>query len=172
MPIIVEDGTGIPNANSYCDGDTIRAYALGGGITLPADDDTLLPLVTQAVLYLETFEDRFIGRCSYQGQSLSWPRQWASYRGQLFNSALIPQMLIDAECQLITEISIGIIFLPTILPQAQGGGFITSSKVDVIETHYSEKVGNTTDQPISYAVMSLLRPLLNTASNGLIAVRA
>jgi hypothetical protein len=172
-PIIVEDGSNVTGANSYASGDVVRAYAVPAGITLPADDTALLPLITHAMLYLETFERQFKGRCTYNGQELSWPRRHVDFRGAWLDSASIPQRVIDAECQLVMEVSNGVILLPTSLPQAQGGGFLTSRKVDVLTRTFSERIGITTS-PVIESVNALLAPLLTNRSmaGGLEVVRA
>lgn len=172
-PIIVEDGTNVTGANSYASGDVVRAYASGGGIDLPTDDTLLLPMISQAMLYLETFESRFKGRYAYSGQSLAWPRMHVDFRGAWLDSATIPQRIIDAECQLVIEVNNGVILLPTTLPQAQGGGYLTSRKVDVLSRTFSEKIG-ITSAPMIASVNALLAPFLTGQGfvGGLELVRA
>jgi hypothetical protein len=170
-PIIVEDGTGVTGANSYCTGDYIRSYASGGGITLPSDDNALLPLITGAMLYLELLEPRYKGQPSTFGQPFAWPRTRVFVRNVMLDSAIVPTRIIDAECQLIIEQFNGVVLHPTTLPAAQGGGFVTMEKIDVIQTNYSERIG-TTDLPRIRSVQALLAPLMGTRSGVLELVRA
>jgi hypothetical protein len=171
VAIIVEDGSGVAGANSYCTGAYAREYAAAGGFTFPGTaDDALIALCTQAILYLEMMEPRFKGRPVFVGQPLAWPRRGVWFRNAELPFSTVPQRVVDAQVQLMIEAANGTVLLPTKLPQQQGGGFITMEKVDVIETHYSEKLG-TFSQPTFKAVEALLIPYLQP-SFGLMVDRA
>jgi hypothetical protein len=167
IALTVEDGTGVAGANSYCPGTYVRQYALNGGLTFPGTgDDALIAYATQAVLYLETLEPRFKGRPVWAGQPLCWPRRHVWFRGAEVPFDVIPARVIDAQCQLMIEAAAGTVLLPTRLPNNQGGGFIISEKVDVLETHYSDKFGTGISTPIFKAVEALLLPYLNQSFQG------
>ncbi|SRR6266700_2349640 len=78
MGIVVEDGTGLPNANSYVSEATLETYCADRAITIPdGDADAALIRATQ---YIEgNYRGRWPGRpAKYRGlQSLSWPRYGA-----------------------------------------------------------------------------------------------
>lgn len=161
VSLIVEDGSGVAGANSYCTGAYARQYALNGGIQFPGTaDDALIAYATQAVLYLETMEPQFKGRPTYVGQELAWPRTNVYWRGMLLDHLSIPQRVVDAQVQLMIEVASGTVLLPTRSASNQGGGFVTMEKVDVLETHYSETVG-VLSAPIIKSVEALLLPFLN-----------
>lgn len=76
--MVVEDGTGLPNANSYASIDTLISYCNDHGITT-ADGDQQTALI-RATQYIESnYRGRWPGaRIKYRGlQSLSWPRYGA-----------------------------------------------------------------------------------------------
>jgi fructose-specific component phosphotransferase system IIB-like protein len=73
--IVVEDGTGLPNANSYASASTLITYCNDRAITLPAGN--LSGALIRATQYIEgNYRGRWAGsRTKYRGlQSLSWPR--------------------------------------------------------------------------------------------------
>jgi hypothetical protein len=74
MPLIVEDGTGLSNADAYISLADARIYAAAYGYTLP-DDDTLAEIaIRQGTQYIDMQESCFGGTRLVQAQSLSWPR--------------------------------------------------------------------------------------------------
>jgi len=73
--IVVEDGTALPNANSYASETTLNTYCSDRAITIP-NGDARAALI-RATQYIEaTYRGRWPGnRTKYRGlQSLSWPR--------------------------------------------------------------------------------------------------
>jgi hypothetical protein len=155
MPIVVEDGTGKPNANAYVDAAGARQYASDRGIALPdvqGEVDPVEPWLVLATDYLESLSYIFIPATTTQ--ALAWPRK-------VSNSAtdyVMSDKLAKAQCQLVIEQSKGIELMPT-TAGGDGGKFVTREKVDVIETTYSETLG-TLATPTMPAVNALLRDLL------------
>jgi len=154
--IIVEDGTGVADANAYVDAAGARAYAALRGITLPAAPesgvDPVEPWLILASDYLES--KCYIFTQATLTQGLSWPRKprcWDSNPADY----LMPTKVINAQCQLVIEQFNGISLLPT-TPGGADGQFVVREKVDVIETTYSEKLG-TLSTPTMPAVDALLR---------------
>ena len=91
MTIIVEDGSNVPNANSYASLADIRAYALNRGITLSATDSVLEPMVFKSMDYIESVGANFQGTQTYTAptytaQSLQWPRSAILYQSLCPNS--------------------------------------------------------------------------------------
>lgn len=74
MTITVEDGTNVPDANSYVSVEELTAYAADRGIVLPADDAAKEVLLIKAMDYLEMADHDFMGVRSFTDQPLSWPR--------------------------------------------------------------------------------------------------
>lgn len=85
MAFIVEDGTGVPDANSYASVEEADAYFADRGNTTWA---AAQPAAKQAALinatdYIEMrYSSRFLGRAEFRDlQSLSFPRYYGSYYG-------------------------------------------------------------------------------------------
>lgn len=153
--IILEDGTGIADANAYVDAADVRAYALLRGITLPAAPesgvDPVEPLLILASDYLQA--QRYIGFPATTTQALAWPRKMYLWQ----DGSLFPKQIVAAQCQLVIEQAVNNVVLQ---PSTVGGTqFITREKVDVIETQYSEKLG-TLSTPTMPSVNAILDGLV------------
>jgi hypothetical protein len=130
MPLIVEDGTLVEDADSYNTLADLRAYATKRGVTLPVDDTALTVLAIKAMDYIESLEPRFKGTRVESEQSLSWPRKGAVINGFFVDEDAIPKQLVELQCQLVID---GM----TVALQPNGTGrIVKKQKVDVIETEY------------------------------------
>lgn len=74
MALIVEDGTGLDDADSYISLADARAFAANYGITLPADDTEAEITLRQGTQYVDLQEDCFVGDRLTDTQSLAYPR--------------------------------------------------------------------------------------------------
>lgn len=74
MALIVEDGTGLTDADSYISLVDARAYALKYGYSLSIDDAAADIELRKGALYIGLFESSFSGRRLSDSQSLAWPR--------------------------------------------------------------------------------------------------
>lgn len=133
MALIVEDGTGLANSNSYVDEAQARAYAEARGIELPADDAELGAMLISAMDYLEAQRARYQGTKTYPGvQALQWPRTGVildcSY---VLPDNVIPVELKSAQMQLALEVFAG----NTLMPSSDGR-VVKREKVDVIEREF------------------------------------
>lgn len=157
--LIVEDGSGVSNANCYVAVAGARSYAADRGVTLDASDDVVGAQIIMATDYLESLD--YIGVATSITQSLSWPRQRIMINDDTpFPSNQIPTNLIKAQCQLVVEQANGIVLQPTSNVKDSGAsGFIIEERVDIIDTKYSDKIG-TTSAPVMPKVLALLRDLL------------
>lgn len=172
MALTVEDGSIVPNADSYVSQADVIAYALKRGITLPATDATDV-MVIKAMDYLAYFDAKWLGEEVEPGvQSLAWPRKnvWIGFSHTEFPNDEIPNQLVRALCELTLQVNAGVNLLPTLTGDTQ---FVTREKVDVLETEYSEAValqvmGMLPDMPL---VEAMLTPLLNTGVGRLRSVR-
>lgn len=163
MALIVEDGTGVVDANSYVTTAELRAYAALRGATLPAADPDLEPLAVRAFDFIETYAERFLGTPTYPGKS-SWPRSSTDEDGVVtgvtINGAVllttdIPSQLKKVQSQLAID-------LQTNDPLAASDGRVTTmEKVGSIEVAYAAQPGQR-DQAILPLVDALMRPLLFT----------
>jgi hypothetical protein len=109
--LIIEDGTGVDNANSYVDRETVVDYCALRGLTVAdipqSGNDPLLPFIVNACDYLQLFNNRYIGRQQYP-DGLAWPRLaftcgYSSQRDVPYFDGVIPTMIKKAQCQLVVE---------------------------------------------------------------------
>jgi len=159
ISIIVEDGSGVANANSYVSVADARTYAAARGVTLSANDDEVAVQLIPAIDYLEAQACRYQGCKTSQTQSLEWPRTGVYLDKCCENpvpipSDVIPKSLISAQVQLAMAINAGFVLQPNVSPQ----DYVTREKVGVIETEYADptKVGI---MPTFTAANDLLAPL-------------
>ena len=146
MPLIV--GT-----DTYASEAELAAYALARGITVTGTPSILL---TKAMDYLATLEDRWQGSRTSVSQPLAWPRAGVYVYGTLLADDAIPQSLKDAQCRLALDVDAGTALLPTV--SAGSKGSVIEETVDVVTVKYAEGANNT--QPVFTAAMGLLKPLM------------
>jgi hypothetical protein len=180
--LVVEDGSGVPAANSYVDLATFRTYALQRGKTLPVDDNAAEVLLILAAQWIETRPRQFVGIRANPSptnqtgsQGLSWPRtdEWCNangvlisggrsfINGQQLDGTLVPDNVVP---QLIktAQMMVAVTAIDTELFPIQSAPMVTVDKTDVLETHFSDKFGPLNDL-VMPAVMAVLRPLYGSA---------
>ena len=74
MTLIVENGTGLTDADSYISLVDARSYSLKYGYAIPADDNEAEIMLRKGALYIDLFECSFSGQRLVDTQSLAWPR--------------------------------------------------------------------------------------------------
>lgn len=135
MAIIVEDGTGVINANSYVTYAEALAYAEARGKgTSFADDELTATFLIRAVDYLQSVD--FLGYPYWVDQELNWPRDYIYVNGVRLAYDVIPKAIKSAQIEAALLIASGIDIMPTI-----SGAFVKREKVGPIETEYSEAFG-------------------------------
>lgn len=173
MALIVEDGTGKTDSNTYADKTQARAYATARGVTLPADDSAVEAMLLKAADYLEGLRARYQGQRTTPGtQALQWPRSGVVIDDDYeLPDNVIPVELKNAQCQLVLEQQSGLTLQP-----ASDGRIVKSTKVDVIEKEYfsAADMGQSgSPLPTFPAVDALVAPLLKSGGTGLVStVRA
>lgn len=166
MALIIEDGTGKPDASSYVTAQQARAYALSRGTELSDDDTQVEQLLVRAMDYLEAQRTKYQGVKTYPGlQALQWPRSGVildcSYQ---LPDNIIPVELKNAQMQLALESFNGLVLLPS-----SDGRVVKREKVDVIETEYmtGQDLGSGAVMGPSFpAVDALLDPLFSACGGG------
>jgi hypothetical protein len=104
MPtLIVEDGTGVENANTYVDLAYLQSYADNRGLTLPTQQADKEIYLLRAMDYLESRRGDFQGLKAVEGQLLQWPRKDVHVDCQDLAVDSIPEELKKAQCQLVVE---------------------------------------------------------------------
>lgn len=166
ISIIVEDGTGVANANSYVSVEDARAYASARGTELPSDADEVASMLIRASDYLEAQECRYQGKRVSPSQALAWPRTGVFLNCDAVPPNVIPKSLIGAQVQLAMAINAGFDLQPNISPQ----DYVTREKVGPIETEYADptKVGI---MPTFGAANALLAPLFGECAANKFALR-
>lgn len=157
MPLIIEDGTGVENANSYATLAELAAYCTPRGLTLPATDELKEKALILACDKLETY--RYKGTKTDSEQPLLWPRQNVYVDdGDEYplGSDVIPNRLKNAQCQLAAESAAGANLQPT-----GTGREIVKEKADVLEVQYAP-TGSGTVTPQFNKAEDLLSPLLKS----------
>lgn len=112
-----------PDFNSYASVTDLRAFAVGRGYTVPADDGKCGQMLMQAMDYLEGQQWR--GQRSSATQPLSWPRSGVRFDGVDLPDDAIPQRLVDAQCRLAIESQ-----EIDLTPSVAGGGAVTMERVE------------------------------------------
>lgn len=163
MPLIIEDGTLVPSANSYITVQEARDFASSRGITLPADDATVEASLVSSFDYLQSYELKYQGlRTDPSVQNAAFPREGVVLFGADLDNDVIPQTLKDAQSQLVIEVQ-----TQALMP-SDDGRFVTREKVDVLEVQYAEPLkGASAPSPNFPAVEAFLEPLLKSSVSGL-----
>lgn len=161
MALIIEDGTGKVDAQSYATAAQLVTYAVARAITIPATAPEQEALLLKAMDYLESLS--YIGHRYTMEQALAWPRSDVFVDGWSLDYLLIPARLIRAQMQLAAD-AITIDLLPTIT-SASTGAVIEESVEGAVSVKYAEPQSQSTSPStaggaILSSAMALLRPLL------------
>jgi len=136
MPIvvIVEDGTGVANANSYMTVEAVRIYAANRGFELSTDDDVVAAQLIRGFDYVETKE------CEFQGERVylesAFPRSGVVINGVEIADNAIPNLLTSAIGQLVIAQNNGI----DIMPNFVAADYVIKEKTGPLETTYADPV--------------------------------
>lgn len=154
VTLIVEDGTIVPNSNSFVDENTIVSYAASRGVTLPVATDADMDKV--AVLGIKAMD--FLFALNWRGEVVSplqttpWPRKNTNTPTP---ENIVPGPVQSAQLQLTLLSQGGVILLPS----HSGAGYLTEQRIGPIVERYSEKVGiSHNGLPLLPGVMALLDP--------------
>lgn len=166
MALIVEDGSIVPNADSYvslAEIDTFNDNYVSDPAWDTATDQDQEVAARQATLTVDScFTEDWIGTLVENDQSLDWPRSNAvASNGRTYADNEIPKILRDACSKLaITALS------EELLPDQENPGTIkkTKNKVAVIEEEI-EYFG-ASQQKLFTLAQKLLSPLLVGGSSG------
>ncbi len=160
MALIVEDGTGKSNADSYLSDADASTYHINFGSDAWAQEGSepkREKALRQATQYLQAhFEGRWIGIRANELQSLAWPRNHAiDVDDFLISHIIVPQRVKDATAELAVRALAGPLQTDETTP-----GTIRRSrvKVDVIEkeTEYNGASQQTLFRFVSELLASLL----------------
>jgi len=158
ITIVVEDGTGVENANAYVDVAAVRAYAEQRGVTLPADNDEVAAMIIKATDYLESFACEYQGYKTDAAQSLEWPRECVIISCTAFPNNEIPKQLKSAQSAAVIAQSQGLVLQPNIT----AADYVTEETVGPITTKYANPI-QAGISPQFTGIESLLSPLFNAS---------
>lgn len=167
MALIVEDGTGLANAESYVSVADATAYHARMGNTAWAaisSDATKEQLLRKATDYMiAQYRFQFAGYRQYSTQALDWPRLYvpltdvlsANVFAQYVDSGTVPTTVKNACAELALKANSA-----TLMEDLTQG--VIREKVDVIEVEYDKY----SPQPIRYAqVDAMLSAFFVSQSN-------
>lgn len=156
MALIVEDGTGKSDANSYTSLDDANAYHLLRGHTAwTGTDEAKEAAIVRATSYIDgEYGSRWPGYRASSGQALDWPRDEAYDRdGYLQDDVPTAVKVATIEAALIELSAAG-----TLTEAQERGGAVVREKVGPIETEYSDVAPAQTSYPsIKNALSRLIR---------------
>lgn len=150
IELIVEDGTGLINSNTYSTIVEARSYAINRGITLSVNDDDVAIQLIKAADYINSLECEFKSLRLKDSQALSFPR---------VNIGL-PNAVKNAQMQAVIEQANGFDLMPTIT----ASNYITKEKVGDLEITYADPI-QAGMRPIFPLIESLLFSLMKTNCN-------
>ncbi len=102
MAIVVEDGSGIADANSYVSEADLLANLTRLGITLVGTEEVLLQKSMDALAF---YSGQFKGTRIDNGQPLDWPRSGVTIDNWPWSNTEIPRQLIAAQQAACIEIN-------------------------------------------------------------------
>lgn len=131
MAIVVEDGTGRSDAESYITvADADARHAALGNTAWTGVDAVKESALRQATEYMEgAFRSRWKGTRLYRAQALSWPRYGAIVDGYDIESTVVPTEVANACADLALKA-----LSDTLAPDLTRG--IVREKVGPLETEY------------------------------------
>lgn len=132
--MIVEDGTGLANANSYASEATFEAYCEPRGLTAGSGD--VEAALVRATAWLDaTYRARYPGvKSNGRSQALEWPRGWAEDAdGNAISATEVPIEIVNATCEAaLRELSEA----GSLAPDLERGGDIRRLKAGSVEIEY------------------------------------
>ncbi len=159
--LIVEDGSIVPDADSYVSLEDARALAAKFGMSLPADDAEAEAALRNGALYVDLQEPLMCGRRVSASQSLAFPRTGITLFGYPVSRTTIPAQVIRAQVIAATEYGKG-----TNVRGTSDGRAVASERVEgAVAVSYFNTGDNGSTVTITAAV-DALRPLLCGANNG------
>lgn len=100
--LIVEDGSGVPNANSYVSADEVDTFLDLEGITIPSTKDRYY-LAYKAALKLDN-QYTWLGRKTIYSQPMQWPRTGFGVCRIELDDHMVPDNVKKAQLYLIADI--------------------------------------------------------------------
>lgn len=123
MPLIIEDGTGKPDAESYASAEDLVMYAAKFGAIIPADEPEQEALLRRASLAMDGMTWK--GRKTSSDQALAWPRRGVELDCEIKPDNYLPARIQYGQMALAAEI-----YKDDIDPIEQRKGAVTLDRVE------------------------------------------
>ncbi len=164
MSLIVEDGTGLANAESYVSvADCDTYHTANNNATWTGTTAVKEAALRAATRYLDgNYRSRWIGSRQSQTQALEWPR-YEAYDSQGFGFDAVPDDLVTACCELALRA-----LSAALKSDEERGGAISSLTVGPISIGYASAAPPGT---VYRSVDDILSRLLTFAHGGVRIVR-
>jgi len=146
MPLVVEDGSNVPNANSYVTRADYIAFAKARGTVVP-DDETADENLINAMDYLNI--QCVKGEAAYRDQALPFPR-YGLVEGDRQAPFVIPTNIKLAQMQLGLDVRSGVNLLPSRSAEPQ----VKREKVGPIETEFFAPASYMPNIPLAAALLA------------------
>lgn len=161
MPLIVEDGTGKSDADSYVSLADARTIAGGYGFSLPEDDTAAEAALRNGAVYVDLQEPAMCGRRVSATQGRAYPRTGVSLYGFPVANNTIPGSLVRAQVIAAVEYGKG-----SDVRGTTDGRAVASERVEgAVSVSYFNNGQNGATITIT-AAMDALRPLLCGSNSG------
>jgi hypothetical protein len=170
LALIVEDGTGLPDAMAYAAVQTADTYHRVRGndawLAASVSQEAKAAALTRATDYLDgLYRARWAGRPATPAQALCWPRAYAWVQGGYLPFDALPSALVRACCEAaLRELQEPGGLAPDIYP----GERAISEVVGPLQVDYAPGGSPTDVLPVVVAVERLIAPLLRSASGALV----
>lgn len=150
MALVIEDGSGVANANSFVTRAEFIAYAAARGVTV-ANEDASDVFAFNAMDWLRLNEATLCGVRAYVDQTLPYPRK-GIVEGDTAPDYeyTIPAGIKEVQLQLMLEAKNGVVLTPSQSAQPQ----TKREKVGPIETEYFEASSYLPDLPFVAALIA------------------
>jgi hypothetical protein len=148
MALIVEDGTGKPDANSYVSEAECTAYLAARGKAIAGSKE--VAIIKAMDFMRQNYRGRWQGIKKTDAQALDWPRYDVVVDGYSVLSTIVPIEVKNACCELAFRAD-----TEDLMPDLTQG--VKREKIDVIEVEYDT---SSSQQKRFNAVTSMLGPYL------------
>jgi hypothetical protein len=129
--LIIEDGTGKPDAESYASAASLVAYAVKFGVTIPAEEPAQEALLRRAALAMDGMTWK--GRKMDSDQALAWPRRGVELDQQIKPDNYLPARIEYGQMALAAEIHAD----DTDPPEKRKGAIIRERVEGAIDREYA-----------------------------------
>lgn len=170
MALVVEDGTGKSDAESYVSISEVESYFSLRGVTdwdgLPASPSPTAAqeaILRKATEYIDqTYADLFKGSRVKDEQALAWPRAYVEVDGVYLSSTALPVALKRATCEVAKLIASG----EDVTPTLERGNRIRT-KTETVGP-ISQRIAYADDAPVTNVYTSVhryMKQLLDSSSS-------